>query len=77
MSPILFAKAILAGDPIKVFNYGKHRRDFTYIDDIVAGVVSCLDKIPTANPHWSGLKPDPSSSRAPWKIYNIGNSEPI
>ena len=77
MSPILFAKAILAGDPIKVFNYGKHRRDFTYIDDIVAGVVSCLDRIPTGNPHWSGLKPDPSSSRAPWKIYNIGNSEPI
>jgi UDP-glucuronate 4-epimerase len=77
MSPILFAKAILAGDPIKVFNYGKHRRDFTYIDDIVAGVVSCLDRVPTGNPHWSGLKPDPSSSRAPWKIYNIGNSEPI
>jgi len=77
MSPILFAKAILAGDPIQVFNYGKHRRDFTYIDDIVAGVVSCLDRIPTGNPHWSGLKPDPSSSRAPWKIYNIGNSEPI
>ena len=77
MSPILFAKAILAGDPIKVFNYGKHRRDFTYIDDIVAGVVSCLDRIPTGNPQWSGLKPDPSSSRAPWKIYNIGNSEPI
>jgi UDP-glucuronate 4-epimerase len=77
MSPILFAKAILAGDPIKVFNYGKHRRDFTYIDDIVVGVVSCLDRIPTGNPQWSGLKPDPSSSRAPWKIYNIGNSEPI
>ena len=77
MSPILFAKAILAGDPIKVFNYGKHRRDFTYIDDIVGGVVQCLDKIPTGNPAWSGLEPDPSSSRAPWKIYNIGNSEPV
>ena len=77
MSPILFAKAILAGDPIKVFNYGKHRRDFTYIDDIVRGVVLTLDQIPTGNPGWSGVTPDPSSSRAPWKIYNIGNSEPI
>ena len=77
MSPILFAKAILAGEPIKVFNHGKHRRDFTYIDDIVGGVVQCLDKIPTGNPAWSGLEPDPSSSRAPWKIYNIGNSEPV
>jgi len=77
MSPILFAKAILAGEPIKVFNYGKHRRDFTYIDDIVGGVVQCLDKIPKGNPAWSGLEPDPSSSRAPWKIYNIGNSEPV
>jgi UDP-glucuronate 4-epimerase len=77
MSPILFARAILAGEPIKVFNYGKHRRDFTYIDDIVGGVVLCLDKIPTGNSAWSGLEPDPSSSRAPWKIYNIGNSEPV
>jgi len=77
MSPILFAKAILAGEPIKVFNHGKHRRDFTYIDDIVGGVVQCLDIIPTGNPAWSGLEPDPSSSRAPWKIYNIGNSEPV
>jgi len=77
MSPILFARAILAGEPIKVFNYGKHRRDFTYIDDIVGGVVQCLDKIPTGNPAWSGFEPDPASSRAPWKIYNIGNSEPV
>jgi UDP-glucuronate 4-epimerase len=77
MSPILFAKAILAGEPIKVFNYGKHRRDFTYIDDIVEGVVRCIDIIPTGNSDWSGLNPDPSSSRAPWKIYNIGNSEPV
>jgi UDP-glucuronate 4-epimerase len=77
MSPILFARAILADEPIKVFNHGKHRRDFTYIDDIVSGVVLCLDKIPTGNPAWSGLEPDPSSSRAPWKIYNIGNSEPV
>ncbi len=77
MSPILFARAILAGDPIKVFNYGKHRRDFTYIDDIVDGVIRCLDKIPSGNPAWSGIDPDPSTSRAPWKIYNIGNSEPV
>ena len=77
MSPILFAKAILSGEPIKVFNHGKHRRDFTYIDDIVDGVIRCLDKIPTGNPDWSGLKPDPASSRAPWKVYNIGNSEPV
>ncbi|MEE8364818.1 MAG: NAD-dependent epimerase [Gammaproteobacteria bacterium] len=77
MSPILFAKAILAGEPIKVFNHGKHRRDFTYIDDIAEGVVRCLDRIPAGNPDWSGLKPDPASSRAPWKVYNIGNSKPI
>jgi len=77
MSPILFAKAILAGEPIRVFNYGKHRRDFTYIDDIVEGVVRCVDKIPEGNPDWSGLHPDPASSRAPWKIYNIGNGEPV
>jgi len=77
MSPILFAKAIIAGEPIKVFNYGKHRRDFTFIDDIVEGVVRCLDIVPLGNSDWSGINPDPSSSRAPWKIYNIGNSEPV
>jgi len=77
MSPILFAKAILAGEPIKVFNYGKHRRDFTYIDDIVEGVVRCIDNIPAGNKDWSGMHPDPASSRAPWKIYNIGNAAPI
>lgn len=77
MSPFLFAKAIMEGTPIKVFNYGKHKRDFTYVDDIVEGVVRCLDRIPSGNPAWSGLQPDPSSSRAPWKIYNIGNSQPV
>ena len=77
MSPFLFTRAILDATPIKVFNYGRHRRDFTYIDDIVEGVVRTLDRIPTGNPDWSGLKPDPASSRAPWKIYNIGNSEPV
>ena len=77
MSPILFAKAILAGEPIRVFNYGKHRRDFTYIDDIVEGVVHCVDRVPEGNPDWSGKHPDPASSRAPWKIFNIGNNEPV
>lgn len=77
MSPILFTRAILAGEPLKIFNHGKHRRDFTYIDDIVEGVVRVLDHVPTGNPEWSGLAPDPASSRAPWKLYNIGNSQPV
>ena len=77
MSPFLFARAILAGEPIKVFNYGRHRRDFTYIDDIVEGTVRCLDHVAQGNARWSGLEPDPASSRAPWRVYNIGNSEPV
>lgn len=77
MSPILFANAITQGKPLKVFNFGQHRRDFTYIDDIVNGVLLSLARIPEGNPEWSGLKPDPSSSRAPWKVYNIGNSQPV
>lgn len=77
MSPILFARAILEGKPLKVFNYGKHRRDFTYIEDIVSGVLLSLARIPEGNSAWSGLKPDPSSSSAPWKVYNIGNSQPV
>ncbi|MAT52319.1 MAG: capsular biosynthesis protein CpsI [Porticoccaceae bacterium] len=77
MSPCLFADAIINEKPIKVFNYGKHKRDFTFIEDIVEGVIRCLDRIPKGNPEWSGLNPDPSSSRAPWKIYNIGNGTPV
>jgi UDP-glucuronate 4-epimerase len=77
MSPILFAKAISEGLPLKVFNYGKHRRDFTYIDDIVQGVSLTLDLVPSPNNQWSGVSPDPSSSKAPWRIYNIGNSQPV
>ena len=77
MSPILFADAIMSGKPIPVFNEGRHRRDFTYIDDIVAGVLATLDRIPAGNPDWSGLHPDPSSSTAPWKIYNIGRGQPV
>ena len=77
MSPILFADAIMQGRPIKVFNEGRHRRDFTYIGDIVDGVLACLDRAPRANPDWSDLDPDPASSSAPWKIYNIGRGEPV
>jgi UDP-glucuronate 4-epimerase len=77
MSPLKFTKAILEGKPIQAFNYGNHRRDFTYIDDIVEGVVRVLDQPATANPEWSGDAPDPGTSRAPWRVYNIGNSQPV
>ena len=77
MSPFLFADAIVNGKPLKVFNYGKHRRDFTYIDDIVEGVVRVLDVNAAPNQKWSGMTPDPSSSKAPWKVYNIGCSNPV
>jgi UDP-glucuronate 4-epimerase len=77
MSPFLFARAILDSQPLKIFNHGKHRRDFTYIDDIVEGVVHCLDRVAQPNFEWSGLQPDSSSSKAPWRVYNIGNSEPV
>ncbi|NTU98079.1 MAG: NAD-dependent epimerase [Chlorobiaceae bacterium] len=77
MALFLFTDAILNGRPIKVFNYGKHRRDFTYIDDITEGVLKTLDHIAKPDPSWSGLKPDPGSSRAPWRVYNIGNSRPV
>ena len=77
MSPFLFADAILNDKPLKVFNYGNHRRDFTYIDDIVEAIVRVLDINATGNPDWSGIKPDPSSSRAPWKIYNVGCGSPV
>jgi len=77
MALFLFTDAILKGKPIQVFNYGKHRRDFTFIDDIVEGVIRTLDHVAEPNPDWSGLKPDPGSSRAPWRVYNIGNSQPV
>lgn len=77
MALFKFTKNILAGKPIDVFNYGKHRRDFTYIDDIVEGVVRTLDHTATSNPQWSGLAPDPGSSKAPWRVYNIGNQNPV
>ncbi len=77
MALFLFTKAILEGRPIDVFNYGKCRRDFTYIDDIVEGVVRTLDRIPTANPNWRGDDPDCGTSYAPYRIYNIGNNQPV
>jgi UDP-glucuronate 4-epimerase len=77
MALFKFTKNILAGEPIDVFNYGNHRRDFTYIDDIVEGVVRVMGTIPKGNPDWSGDNPDPASSKAPWKVYNIGNNQPV
>lgn len=77
MALFKFTRAILAGERIQVFNYGKHRRDFTYIDDIVEGVIRVLDKPAVPNPDWSGNNPDPASSLAPWRVYNIGNNTPV
>lgn len=77
MALFLFTRNILEGKPIDVFNYGKHRRDFTYIDDIVEGVVRTLDRIPEPNPDWSGDQPDSASSLAPYRLYNIGNNQPV
>jgi len=76
MAPMLFAKAILAGEPIKVFNNGQMRRDFTYIDDIVTGVIACLDKPATADPAFDAVNPDPATSWAPHRVFNIGNAQP-
>ncbi|MFM7449781.1 MAG: NAD-dependent epimerase [Leptolyngbyaceae cyanobacterium] len=77
MALFLFTKAILAGEPIQVFNHGKMKRDFTYIDDIIEGVVRVMDRTAQPNPDWSGDTPDPGSSKAPYKIYNIGNNNPV
>lgn len=77
MALFLFTRSILAGKPIDVFNQGKHSRDFTYIDDIVEGVVRSLDHIATPNPDWDGAQPDPGTSQAPYRLYNIGNNNPV
>lgn len=77
MALFKFTKAILEGQPIPIFNYGKHKRDFTYIDDIVEGVVRTLDKPAISNLDWNAAQPDPRSSNAPWAIYNIGNNKPV
>lgn len=76
MAPMLFARAILAGEPIKVFNHGKMQRDFTYIDDIVEGVLRCCDKPATSNSEFDPLQPDPATAAAPHRVFNIGNSQP-
>src|SRR5438445_4271550 len=76
MAMFIFAKAILAGAPIKVFNYGKMRRDFTYIDDVIQVVVRLMDRPPQAQPDWDASRPDPATSEAPWRTYNIGNNRP-
>ena len=77
MALFKFTRAILADEPIEVFNYGRHRRDFTYIDDIVEGVIRVLDRVPEANPDWSGEAPDSGSSLAPYRLYKIGNNHPV
>ncbi|NOR68270.1 MAG: NAD-dependent epimerase/dehydratase family protein [Methylomarinum sp.] len=77
MALFLFTKAIKDGEKIKVFNYGKHRRDFTYIDDIVEGIIRTLDNVAKPNPDWSGKNPDSGTSKAPWRVYNIGNQSPV
>jgi UDP-glucuronate 4-epimerase len=76
MAMFIFAKAILAGEPIKLFNHGKMRRDFTYIDDVSQAVVRLLDRAPQGDPNWRGDAPDPATSGSPWRIYNIGNNRP-
>lgn len=77
MALFKFTKAILASEPIQVFNNGKHRRDFTYIDDIVEGIIRTLDRPAPSNLKWNGKNPDPGTSLAPWRVYNIGNNQPI
>jgi len=77
MALFIFTRAILEGKPIKVFNYGKMQRDFTYIDDIIEGVVRILDKIPGPDPDWKGEAPDPGTSPSPYRLYNIGNNNPV
>jgi UDP-glucuronate 4-epimerase len=77
MALFQFTRNILAGQPIDVFNYGNHRRDFTYVDDIAGGVVAALDHVAAPDPGWDGDNPDPATSRAPYRLYNIGNNRPV
>jgi UDP-glucuronate 4-epimerase len=77
MSPILFTQKMLAGEPIDVFNGGHHKRDFTYVDDVAEGVVRACDHVATPDPAWDSAAPDPAASRAPWRVYNIGNQSPV
>jgi len=77
MALFMFTRNIIAGEPIDVFNYGKHRRDFTYVEDIVEGVIRTMDHTAEPNPDWDSANPDPGTSRAPYRIYNIGNQQPV
>lgn len=77
MALFIFTKKILAGEPIDVFNFGHHRRDFTYVDDIVEGVIRTLDHVAPSNQQWDSDKPDPATSKAPYRIYNIGSNSPV
>jgi UDP-glucuronate 4-epimerase len=77
MALFLFTRKILAGEPIDVFNHGRHTRDFTYIDDIVEGVIRTLDRVPGADPAYDALAPSPATSSAPFRVYNIGNHQPV
>ena len=77
MALFIFTKAILTGRPIDVFNHGRLQRDFTYIDDIVSGVIKVHDQAAQPNPEWSGDRPDPGTSKAPFRVYNIGNHKPV
>ncbi|MEO0346280.1 MAG: NAD-dependent epimerase [Pseudomonadota bacterium] len=77
MALFLFTRNIIEGKPIDVFNYGKHRRDFTYVEDIVEGVVRTMDNVAAPNPDWDPTDPDPGTSAAPYRIYNIGNNQPV
>jgi UDP-glucuronate 4-epimerase len=77
MAMWLFTDAILAGRPIKLFNHGRMRRDFTYVDDVTEAVVRLIERAPAGDAQWSGVRPDPASSRAPWRVYNIGNHTPV
>ena len=77
MAMWIFAKAIAAGEPIRLFNHGKMQRDFTYVDDVVESIERLVDKPPAGNPAYDGNKPDPASSSAPWRVYNIGNNNPV
>jgi UDP-glucuronate 4-epimerase len=77
MAMWLFTDAILAGRPIKLFNHGNMRRDFTYVDDVAEAVVRLVERPPAGEAGWSGDRPDPATSRAPWRVYNIGNHTPV
>ncbi|HET9819746.1 MAG TPA: NAD-dependent epimerase/dehydratase family protein, partial [Rhodanobacteraceae bacterium] len=77
MALFLFTRKILAGEPIDVFNHGHHTRDFTYVDDIVEGVIRALDRVPAPDPDYDALHPSAASSSAPYRLYNIGNSHPV